>query len=57
MAECRERAAPSAGDWARYVDEVRGLRVDVVLESVAESPPDVRAFEDPDAAPPAGGGT
>jgi hypothetical protein len=57
VTECRERAAPSAGDWARYVDEVRGLHVDVVLESVAESPPDARAFVDPDAAPPAGDGT
>ncbi len=57
VAECRERAAPRPGDWARYADEVRGLHVDVVLESVASSPPDAAAFVDPDAppAPPAGG--
>ncbi len=49
VSECREVAAPKPGDWARYVDEVHGLRVDVVLESVAAAPPDGAAFVDPDA--------
>jgi hypothetical protein len=49
VSECRERADPRPGDWARYADEVRGLRVNVVLESVAATPPDAAAFVDPDA--------
>jgi hypothetical protein len=47
--ECREAAAPSAGDSARYVDEVTGLKVDVLLESIASAPPGTEAFDDPDA--------
>jgi hypothetical protein len=49
VAECREDAAPQPGDWARYVDDVHGLRVDLVLESVASAGPDGAAFVDPDA--------
>ena len=47
--ECRERGSPSAGDSARYVDEVTGFCVDVSLESIAEAPPSGEAFQDPDA--------
>lgn len=47
--ECREAAAPSAGDSARYVDERSGLKVDLWLESIASAPPGAEAFEDPDA--------
>jgi hypothetical protein len=49
--ECRSRAAPSAGDTARYVDESSGLRVEVLLESIGTEPPRDEAFEDPDAPP------
>ncbi len=48
VTECRELASPMPGDWASYVDEIRGLRVDLVLESVASAPPDGAAFVDPD---------
>ncbi len=47
--ECRGAAAPTAGDSARYVDEVSGLEVDLRLESIALAPPRREAFDDPDA--------
>jgi hypothetical protein len=47
--ECREAAAPTAGDSARYVDERSGLKVDLRLESISP-PPGAEAFEDPDMA-------
>jgi hypothetical protein len=46
--ECRLGAGPGPGDWARYVDESSGLRVDTELESVSASAPDGDAFRDPD---------
>lgn len=49
--ECRASTAPSAGDTACYVDESSGLRVEVLLESIAAEPPRDEAFEDPDAPP------
>jgi hypothetical protein len=52
--ECRTPGAPTVGDSAAYVDEASGLRVDLVFESVASTPPASEAFEDPDKA---GGGT
>jgi hypothetical protein len=42
--------APSAGDRATYVQAQSGLRVEVVVESVADSAPPEQAFDDPDAA-------
>jgi hypothetical protein len=52
--ECRDGAAPTAGDSARYVDERSGLKVELWLESISP-PPGAEAFEDPDAAGPEGG--
>jgi hypothetical protein len=52
--ECRAKAAPSAGDSARYFDETTGLCVDVFLESIGTEPPSRDAFRDPDVV---GGGT
>jgi hypothetical protein len=49
--ECRESTSPTAGDSARYLDEVSGLKVDLRLESVAAGPPSGEAFDDPDATP------
>jgi hypothetical protein len=47
--ECRAVAVPRPGDSVRYVDEANGMRVDIVLESVAGVPPEEEAFRDPDA--------
>jgi hypothetical protein len=55
--ECHEAPAPTPGDSARYVDEVSGLKVDLHLESIAQSPPQGEAFDDPDAAGASGAGT
>jgi hypothetical protein len=57
VAECRAQTVPTPGDWARYVDEARGLRVGVTLDSVANLPPAAAAFVDPDAPAPSGDGT
>jgi hypothetical protein len=46
--ECRATATPSVGDSARYFDEMSGLCVDVLLESIASEPPSGDAFRDPD---------
>jgi hypothetical protein len=46
--ECRESATPRVGDTARYIDEASGLRVEVLLESIATAPPSADAFRDPD---------
>jgi hypothetical protein len=47
--ECRARAAPGAGDSVHYADRSSGLQVDLVVESVADLPPDPEALADPDA--------
>lgn len=39
---------PGPGDRARYKQEVTGLEVDVLVESVSPDPPDAAAFLDPD---------
>jgi hypothetical protein len=49
--ECREGGVPAAGDSARYIDEVSGLKVDLRLESIAVVPPRGEAFDDPDTRP------
>ncbi len=46
--ELRAGTAPHVGDRVHYVDETSGLRVDLMLESVASRPPDEGAFLDPD---------
>jgi hypothetical protein len=46
--ECRAGAAPRAGDSVRYADRSSGLEVDLVVESVADSPPDPETLADPD---------
>ena len=46
--ECRASATPTVGDSARYFDEMSGLCVDVLLESIASQPPSDDAFRDPD---------
>ena len=45
--ECRARAAPQVGDRIQYTDEA-GLEIELVLESIARTPPP-EAFDDPDA--------
>lgn len=46
----RERAATlHAGDWVEYKDEASGLAIRLVVESVADRPPEEDAFRDPDA--------
>jgi hypothetical protein len=50
--ECRAAERPGAGDDVDYVDETRGLRVTVHVESTGGAPPDREAFRDPDAVPP-----
>jgi hypothetical protein len=50
--ECRAGDGSTAirtGDSVRYVDRASGLRVDLVLESVADATPEEGAFRDPDA--------
>jgi len=47
--ECRALAVPRPDDAVRYVDDASGLRVDIVLESVAVGSPQEEAFRDPDA--------
>ncbi len=39
---------PGPGDRARYKQEVTGLEVEVLVESVSSDPPDAAAFLDPD---------
>jgi hypothetical protein len=39
---------PGPGDRARYKQQVTGLEVDVLVESVSPDPPDAAAFLDPD---------
>ena len=48
----RECRAPTlhAGDWVEYKDETSGLGIRLVIESVADGPPEEGAFGDPDAA-------
>jgi hypothetical protein len=46
--ECRLGPGPGAGDSVHYVDETRGLEVDVRVQSVAEAPEGGEAFRDPD---------
>jgi hypothetical protein len=46
--ECRSGAAPAAGDAVHYADLSSGMRVDLVLESIDEAPPDAEALSDPD---------
>jgi hypothetical protein len=49
--ECRAQVGQvSVGDSAEYDDRVSGLHVRVDVESVAQAPPDERAFLDPDTA-------
>jgi hypothetical protein len=47
----RERRAAilHAGDWVEYKDEASGLAIRLVVESVADGPPQEDAFRDPDA--------
>jgi hypothetical protein len=47
----RECRAPTlrAGDWVEYEDQASGLGIRLVIESVADGPPDEGAFGDPDA--------
>lgn len=47
--ECRAQSEPKAGDSVRYEDRSSGLELDLVLESVADLPPDPDALADPDA--------
>jgi hypothetical protein len=55
--ECRASpAAASIGDAAEYDDLVSGLHVQIDVESVAEAPPDERAFRDPDSVDATGSG-
>jgi hypothetical protein len=54
--ECRAAASgqPGPRDSVHYEDQVRGLRVDIEVESVTEAPSNEDAFRDPDDLP--GGG-
>jgi hypothetical protein len=46
--ECRTGSGPRPGDSVRYRDRSSGLEVDLVVESVADGPPDAAGLADPD---------
>jgi hypothetical protein len=46
--ECASPAPPQPGDRVEYEDELSGLVVQLVLESLAEEAPEEDAFVDPD---------